>query len=443
MDEQQLDLDEIQGIVLRDRPMPYVGAYLLFQVDDAQDGREFLRRLLPHVTSAADWQHPSHKTWLNVVATHHGLAQLGLPASILDGFPEEFRISMRERQDALGDVGDSDPSHWDMVAKGSRFDLGLLLMAPDEATFAATTAIGEAALDGLPGIQRAGGIESRTPANHREHFGYVDGISRPFIEGQGGTPEPGQGEPARAGEFILGYVDELGQLATGPGPDALWRNGSYVSIRKLQQNVAQFRSWLRNNAANADEQELLAAKLVGRWRSGCPLALSPDNDDASIAQDPAQVNDFTFHDDPVGRHTPPGCHIRRVNPRDALQDTMVDVRIHRLLRRGSSYGPPLPAGVLDDDGVDRGVVLTFVNAHPGRQFEFVQSQWVNDGDFISAGRERDPVAGHHEPGNNDYRYPARPVRRHLQGLPAFVVTKGGEHTFLPSLTGLRWLADGG
>jgi hypothetical protein len=37
--------------------------------------------------------------------------------------------------------------------------------------------------------------------------------------------------------------------------------------------------------------------------------------------------------------------------------------------------------------------------------------------------------------------PRRPVRRHLQGLPRFVVTRGGEYCFMPGLNALRWLAD--
>jgi hypothetical protein len=101
----------------------------------------------------------------------------------------------------------------------------------------------------------------------------------------------------------------------------------------------------------------------------------------------------------------------------------------------------LPDGVLDDDGASRGLLLTFVNADPGRHFEFVRSQWVDDGDFVSAGRNKDPVAGNHG-GHGDYVYPARPVRRHLADLPSFAVTRGGAHVFLPGLRGLAGLAEG-
>jgi len=53
-----------------------------------------------------------------------------------------------------------------------------------------------------------------------------------------------------------------------PMPEALGRNGSYVVFRKLHQRVAAFRAYLNENSATPAEQELIAAKMMGRWRSG-------------------------------------------------------------------------------------------------------------------------------------------------------------------------------
>ena len=129
-----------------------------------------------------------------------------------------------------------------------------------------------------------------------------------------------------------------------------------------------------------------------------------------------------------------------MNPRDALNGEGVEVRLHRMIRRGTSYGPPLPEGVLEDDGADRGIIFVFVGAHLGRQFEFVKTQWVNDGIFIGAPAEQDPLVGPRgEPGT--FTIPRRPVRRRLQGLPRFVVTRGGEYAFMPGRRALQWLAD--
>src|SRR5205085_136645 len=171
-------------------------------------------------------------------------------------------------------------------ASPENFDIGLFLMAPDRRGLDEKLAVGHAALDGLGGIRFTQRIDLDVPANLREHFGYVDGISRPFIEGQGGTPLPGQGDPVRAGEFILGYVNELNEVARGPGPEEFWRNGTYLSIRKLHQKVALFRRFLAEQGKTLQGQELVAAKLVGRWRSGCPLALSPHEDNPELVKDP-------------------------------------------------------------------------------------------------------------------------------------------------------------
>lgn len=103
------------------------------------------------------------------------------------------------------------------------------------------------------------------------------------------------------------------------------------------------------------------------------------------------------------------------------------------------YGPMLPEDATRDDGIDRGIVLALINANPGRQFEFVQSQWINDGDFVSQGRRTDPIVGRRDLAD-DYSFPARPVRRRLSALPDFTATRGGEHVFLPGIGGLRWLA---
>ncbi len=190
---------------------------------------------------------------------------------------------------------------------------------------------------------------------------------------------------------MLGYTDETGGMAPLPAPEILGRNGTYVVFRKLHQRVAAFRRFLKETARGPDDEELLAAKMMGRWRSGAPLALCPFHDDPELGADPRRNNDFVFADDATGYATPPGSHIRRANPRDASVAGVV--RLHRMIRRGTAYGPELPAGVLDDDGADRGLMFAFVGAHLGRQFEFVQSEWIDGGEFLGLGAVKDPVVG--------------------------------------------------
>src|SRR4029079_18761343 len=259
----------------------------------------------------------------------------------------------------------------------------------------------------------------------KEPFGFRDGISHPAIEGSGIPGTNPQEQPLKAGEFVLGYPDELGGIQR-TDPEVLGRNGTYVVFRKLHQRVAEFRKYLKSNSRDQNEEELLAAKMMGRWRSGAPLALCPFHDDPALGVDSERNNDFMFQDDPNGYKTPGGSHIRRTNPRDAQIAGIA--RIHRMIRRGTAYGPLLPEGELEDDGADRGLMFAFVGAHIGRQFEFVQSEWINDGIFFGGVHDKDPVIGSNGEGGN-LTIPRKPVRRRLQGIPNFVVTRGGEYAF--------------
>ena len=113
-----------------------------------------------------------------------------------------------------------------------------------------------------------------------------------YTELTGIVPTPGSGPPIKAGEFILGYPDEEGPPANLPQPEILSRNGSYMAYRRLQQHVAAFRDFLREQGGpTAEEQELLAAKLMGRWRSGAPLVLAPRK---TILQSPTTHSAITI-----------------------------------------------------------------------------------------------------------------------------------------------------
>ena len=273
------------------------------------------------------------------------------------------------------------------------------------------------------------------PFDHaHDHFGYRDRLSQPAIEGSGEAPTPGSGAPLKAGEFILGYADEDGPPARLPEPAVLSRNGSYMAYRRLEEHVGAFRDFLRQHGKTADEQELVAAKLMGRWRSGAPLTLAPDRDDPALGADPQRNNDFTFlPDDKHGYAVPLGSHIRRMNPRD----TAVNMNRRRMIRRGATYGPALPDGAADD-GADRGIAAFIICADLVRQFEFAQNVWINDKTFHELGNERDPIAGTQD-GTLEFKIPKRPIRRKITGLPAFTTVRGGAYFFLPGLNALRYL----
>jgi deferrochelatase/peroxidase EfeB len=181
--------------------------------------------------------------------------------------------------------------------------------------------------------------------------------------------------------------------------------------------------------------------MMGRWRSGAPLALCPESDDPKLGADPQRNNDFLYADsDPKGLKCPLGSHARRMNPRDQFKHEITQVNRHRLIRRGTVYGPLLPEDVLEDDGAERGIIFLFIGASLSRQFEFVQSEWVNQGTFIGAPSEKDPICGPND-GTGMFTIPKQPIRQRLHGLPQFVTNRGGEYFFMPGLRALRWLTD--
>ena len=432
----ELELDDIQSGVLRPRPTPYVATYIAFRIDDRKAGRDLIGRASQVVTSAANPTSPLADTWVSVALTHQGLKALGVPEQTLESFSWEFRQGMAARAQELGDAGESAPENWEQPLGSSDLHVVLVAVSPDEQRLERALDRAREAYRNMSGIKAIWRQNCHALPTETEPFGFRDGISHPAIEGSGIPGTNPRERPLKAGEFVLGYTDELGGVQKTE-PEILGRNGTYVVFRKLHQRVAAFRQYLKANSVSAEDEELLAAKMMGRWRSGAPLALCPFHDDAELGADPRHNNDFLFEaDDPAGFKTPGGSHIRRCNPRDAAIAGVA--RLHRMIRRGTAYGPTLPDGIMVDDGADRGLMFAFVGAYIGRQFEFVQSQWINDGIFFGAGMDKDPIVGSAQV---SFTVPRRPLRRRLQGIPKFVVTRGGEYCFMPGLRALRWLAE--
>ncbi len=436
-----LELDDIQNGALHERPSPYAGTYLLLRIDERAAGRELARRLHSIVESGRPSTDPARGAWITAAFTYQGLKALGVPQESLDSFAPEFREGMAARAAELGDLGESSPLNWEKPLGTPDVHLALAALSPDEVRLQTVVEKVRRAQQELPGIELIWRQDCYQLPTGRTSFGFKDGIGQPAVEGSGRLPSNPKEKPLKAGEIIIGYPDETGELSPMPTPEVLGRNGTYVVFRKLHTKVAAYRRYLRAQAASREDEALLGAKLVGRWQSGAPLALSPERDDPTLGGDTQRNNDFLYADDPRGLKCPIGAHARRANPRDALDhDGSVDVRLHRMIRRGTSYGPMLPEGVLEDDGVDRGIIFVFAGAHLKRQFEFVKTQWLNDGIFIGAPTEKDPLVGTND-GSGSFTIPQRPIRRRLQDVPPFVVTRGGEYCFAPGLRALRWLAE--
>lgn len=426
-----LELDQIQATLLRGARFNQAH-YLLVRFEDAKQGRAWVRKASEVVTSAAAWDVDSEWT-INVAFTYAGLEALGLPPEALASFPEEFRAGMAARG-LVGDTGENDPSRWEFGGPTNRVH-ALVIVGTRDSTASDMLAVKyRAFVANLPEVETV--YRQVGWRDEREHFGYRDPVSQPAIEGSGHDPYPGQGPVLKAGEFVLGYPDERGQTIL-PTPPVLGRNGTYLGLRKLHQKVADFRAYLAQQADSPEAVEKLAAKMVGRWRSGAPLVLAPDHDDPELGADPLRNNDYLYDAvDPQGLRCPLGAHGRRANPRDTAG--VLGVQRHRLLRSGSLYGPRLPENA-PDDGADRGLFGIFMCGNIARQFEFIHNHWINDGNFASQGSDRDPLVGVNA-GDGQFVIPRKPIRQRIRSLPSFTVVRGGDYFFLPSVAALSYIS---
>jgi len=298
----------------------------------------------------------------------------------------------------------------------------------------------------------------------KEHFGYTDGFGNPdYVDierntqsGHGKLNSDGTWSPLATGELLLGYLDEAGEIPPPARPSLLGINGTYMVYRKLHQNVGTFEKFLekygsRYGAGDALAREKFASKLMGRWRDGTPVELSPDSHGNGIALDPARSTNFTYGHDLGGVRCPLGAHIRRTNPRDAFGFDGKLINRRRISRRSMPYGPYVTESEKSSmssaelDSVDRGMIFIALNASLARQFEFVQQQWISYGNDAHLGNEKDPLFSNHT-SEDKYSIQGDATSSNppffCTDLPNFVNLRGGEYFFVPSITALAMIAMG-
>jgi Dyp-type peroxidase family len=443
------ELHDVQGLVARGYGPLTAARFLMLGIDDAAAARAWLGAL--GVMPADD--RPDGRA-VNIALTSKGLRALGLDDEVIGLFSNEYPDGMaaKHRSRNLGDIDENAPEHWDWGGPGTpEVHAALLLYARDEPALAGLVAEQEAALG--PGLSILASLET-ADFDLREPFGFADGISQPIIEGlsKKGSPET----TLRFGEFVLGYPNEYGRYTDKPLLDAypeLARNGTYLVFRQLRQDVTGFWRFLEeatkrpDGSPNTARRDRLAAKMVGRWPSGAPLALAPEADDP----DRATANDFAYHyDDPHGARCPIGAHIRRANPRDSLDPkpgtakSWAINRRHRLLRRGREYGDELltPERAVSGDAPhhERGLHFICLNGNIARQFEFVNNTWLNSPKFAGLYDDADPLVAPSSPHGGTFTVQSDTVRERVTGVPRFVSVKGGAYFFMPGLGALRYLA---
>lgn len=374
---------------------------------------------------------------------------------------------MAGRQGELGDTDESAPEHWDFG--GTRPDspredaLHLLLLlyarTPQRLEWLLDSERKRLADGGLTelGSQRAARIFN-ADGRETEHFGFRDALSQPLVKGVDERRKSNSyDDPLNAGEFVLGHTNEYGERPDGPrvrastdagrwlhpvhgapGWKDLGRSGSFLVLRKLEENPRAFWDFMEKHPlAQTDGQpdprkaKWLAAKVVGRWPNGAPLR--PGELDEPPLHGRSVDNDFLYaRGDPRGFGCPVTSHVRRANPRDSLPpDTEHSLTINRrtrILRRGIPYS----------DAGGQGILFIAINANIGRQFEFIHRNWMMSAKHQGLD-DRDFVA-QEGPGQVTLAGPGLRQRVH-GGLARFVTTRGGGYFFVPSLRALEFLAD--
>ncbi len=453
----KLNATDIQGFVLRGYNLP-VARYLFLRLEDAKRGRDLIGRLLGQITTGQRWDGGKPQSTLNIGFTFRGLERLELPLATLITFPVEFQQGMRQRAEILNDTGINAPDRWDPLWQTGHVHVWLGINGQTVQALDACQAAVQSALDDRGGAtllcaQDAAAEFVDGKPTTSEHFGFTDGFGNPEYLGVERSSQPGQGKllddgktwaPLATGELLLGYADEAGELPVAPVPHLLAANGTFMVYRKLHQNLATFRAWLDHQSAlYGGGKEKLAAKLIGRWRDGTPIELSPDKPDSAIAQDPNRSTNFTYGADAAGTRCPMGAHIRRVHPRDAFGFNGRLINRRRITRRGLPYGPFAAEDQPVADKDDRGVIFMALNASLSRQFEFVQQQWIQYGNDSHLGNDKDALMGNHGgQGRLTIQGDATPANPPFacSHLPDFIELRGGDYFFLPSITALGMIA---
>jgi Dyp-type peroxidase family len=495
--------------------LPAAGFFLLHIVDEVKAkawlaaiaGEATPEQRAYRVTSIEELRTPQERA-LQIAFTASGIEKLGAPGVLFeedspDGFSREFRLGMAGhgtdadgRSRRLGDIGNNAPCNWDWGGRPTQTPHVLLMLY--------------AAADGLDAFEQmvladlAGGFAvfralrtarvSNPEDLRREPFGFVDGISQPQVDWDAREPSSGTRVTREyrnliaAGEFLLGYENEyalctqrplvdpafdpeniLPTAADCPSKRDLGRNGSYLVFRQLEQDVAGFWHFVRENSP-ADGGIGLAEAMVGRrLATGDPLISVSGTAIPRVDRDPGRIrqNGFLFDSDPNGLSCPFGAHIRRANPRTAdlpggkqgtisillrmlglkddgpRGDLISSSRFHRIIRRGRAYGP---VGADIDPDAPRGLFFICLNANIARQFEFIQNAWLATPRFNGMSGEADPLLGNRLPSlgcdtTDAFALPQPSgVSHRISGLPQFAAVRGGAYFFLPGIRALRFLA---
>ncbi|KAF7291876.1 Fungal peroxidase [Mycena indigotica] len=375
----------------------------------------------------------SPTTALNIAFSQNGFDALNITDNLGDA---PFANGQFVGASGLGDPG---TVNWIPPFTGNKIH-GVILLASDTIDNINNTLIDLKSGLGqsITEIYSLQGAARPPPEEGHEHFGFLDGISNPAVQGFR-DPSPGQA------------VVSPGEILVEDSSRPPWaQDGSFLVFRQLEQLVPEFNKFLADNPIRAPAlttqqgSDLLGARMVGRWKSGAPTFLSPLVDDPVLGNDTSRNNDFTYaapgqnQSDPTDQsHTPFSAHIRKTRPRADLG--LPEKPKHHIVRGGIPYGPEQSEDEIRSNTTktERGLAFVCYQSSIAAGFQFLQQTWANNVNFSKTDTGFDPIIGANRgaPRVVNGLDPTLPSRR-FTIMTDFIVSRGGEYFFSPSLSAL-------
>lgn len=483
-----LDLNNVQGDILAGLPKK-TQTYFFFLIDQSrtQEFRKQLAHLVPLITTTAQvFKHhdaisqdkadaarrglprPLLKiSGVNIVFSQKGLVKIGIDTKgeINDS---AFVGGMLADAKDLGDPGTATADTPDWVPAFKHGVDGMVLVSGDSHQTVAEKLseieniflVGAHSATIHEALRIVGDVRPGKENGH-EHFGFQDGISQPAIRGVNATANPGQ-EFVNQGVTLLGregddsIVLENGKFVNqGPVTRPPWAlDGSFLAFRYLFQLVPEFNTFLKQNPipglAPELGSELLGARLMGRWKSGAPIDITPTKDDPILGKDASRNNNFRYAlpghpetQDNTQDRCPFAAHTRKTNPRADLEDLSPSVPTdnRRIIRRGIQFGPEVSAAEAAAGKTiqGRGLLFAAYQSNIVNGFQFIQKSWADNANFppkaVTAGL--DPIVGQDAGGARSMIGTNPNSQSTSLSLPTWVVPRGGEYFFSPSIAALK------
>ncbi|MCP3781576.1 Dyp-type peroxidase [Paenibacillus sp. MZ03-122A] len=527
--EPLLEADDIQGNILAGFNKDHQ-QFIFFEIEKPDLVKDWLRYIEPKISTLREvvsfnrlyqtmWARQGNEpkgliaTWMNLAFSYSGLQKI-LPKEKLLDFGQEsaYVKGLQKRSGDLGDPTDptaeGHPNKWVLGGSANNPDICLIIASDSHNQLEAMISTIKLSIDKVPGFGKSSGLKmvfeqackTRFDLPGHEHFGFKDGVSQPGVRGKisvalddyltkrfidSSDPRsqieasPGQ-KLIWPGEFVFGYPKQKDddpitpdQIKDSDLPSVysvpVWaKNGSFLVVRRLRQDVKGFWEFLINEGPKVGISDpfMFGAKLVGRWPSGAPIMRSPTQDNKELAKAELANNNFNFQNDSstakirsdidfkdeidqakadeFGEVCPVSAHIRKVYPRDVDTDRPASANLtRRIIRRGIPYGEPLNINLAlppyeDSQNGDRGLMFLSYQTSIEEQFEFISNKWANSKKLPREGGE-DPIIGqNNDPSQNN----PRTRTFDLNGCPInlmndFVIPTGGEYYFQPPISAIK------